>query len=183
MASAAEAEVASLFMNANKAIPIRHTLIEIGHPQPPTQLKIDNTTTQGILTGKFRQKRSKSIDMRFWWLKDRIEQKQFRAIWGPGKENLADYTTKFHIPAHHKKMRPIQLFIKDKSPSTLKGCVKIMNPVSIEQTAPQPAVQTAPRPAVTKTAQSAFVHRIYMTQKHTTRVIHNLLTTPRLLKQ
>ena len=93
--------------------------------------------------------------MRFWWLKDRIEQKQFRAEWGPGKENLADYTTKFHIPAHHKKMRPIQLYIKNKSPSMLKGCVKIMNPVSIETSAP-----------VTKTAQAAFIHnRIYVTQK------------------
>ena len=70
-------------------------------------------------------------------------------------------------------MRPIQLFIKDQSPSTLKGCVKIMNPVSIEK--------TAPRQAVTKTAQAAFIHRIYMTQKHTTRVIYNLLMTPRLL--
>ena len=103
MVSAVEAEVASLFMNANKVIPIRHTLIKMGHPQPPTPLKTDNTTAQGILTKQFRQKRSKSIDMRFWWLKDRIEQKQFKAEWGPDKENLADYTTKFCITSHHKK--------------------------------------------------------------------------------
>ena len=50
MASAAEAEVAGLFINANKAIPIRHTLIEMGHPQPPIPLKTINTTAQGILT-------------------------------------------------------------------------------------------------------------------------------------
>ena len=105
--------------------------------------------------------------MQFWWLKDRIEQKQFRAEWGPGKENLADYTTKFHIPAHHKNMRPIQLYIKDKSPSTLKGCVKIMNPVS------QPSEQ--PRAPI---ARAAFIHRIYMTKKQVSR---KLLTTPRLL--
>ena len=108
-------------------------------------------------------------------MKDRIEQKQFRAEWGPGKENLADYTTKFHIPAHHKKMRPIQLFIKDQSPSTLKGCAKIMNLVSIEKTAPQQAV--------TKTARAALIYIVYMTQRHTTRVIYNLLTTPQLLTQ
>ena len=65
MASAAEAEVAGLCINANKDIPIRHTLIEMGHPQPPTPLKTDNTTAQGMLTGKFRQKQSKLIDMRF----------------------------------------------------------------------------------------------------------------------
>ena len=95
--------------------------------------------------------------MRFWWLKDRIEQKQFRAEWGPGIENLADYTTKFHIPAHHKKMIPIQLFIKNRSPSTLKGCVKIMNPKSIEK--------IVPCLVVTKNAQAAFIHRLYMTKK------------------
>ena len=56
MASVAEAEVAGLFINTNKAILIRHTLTKMGHPQPPTPLETDNTTVQGILTGKFRQK-------------------------------------------------------------------------------------------------------------------------------
>ena len=70
MASAAEAEVAGLFINANKAVPVRHTLIKMGHPQPPTPLKTNNMAAQGILTGKFRQKKSISVDMRFWWLKD-----------------------------------------------------------------------------------------------------------------
>ena len=65
--------------------------------------------------------------MRFHWLKDRIAQKQFSANWAPGKENLADYTTKFHIPAHHRQMRPIQLYVEGQSPSTLKGCIRIMN--------------------------------------------------------
>ena len=111
MVSIAEPEVLDLSSNANKAIPIRHTLIKMGHSQPSTLLKTNNTTAQGILTGKFRQKRSKSIDMCFWWLKNRIGQRQFSTEWGPGKENLADYTTKFHIPVHHKRMRPIQLFI------------------------------------------------------------------------
>ena len=48
-----------------------------------------------------------------------------------------------------------------------------MNPVSVEK--------TAPRQAVTKTARAALIHRIYMTQRHTTRVIYNLLTTPQQL--
>ena len=73
-------------------------------------------------------------------MKDQIEQKQFCAEWEPDKENLADYTTKSHILAHHKRMIPIQLYIKDQPPSTLKGCVKVMNPVSIENTAPCLAV-------------------------------------------
>ena len=100
MASAAEAEVAGLFTNANKAIFIGHPLIETCHPLPPQPLKTGNTTLQGILIGKLRQKRSKLIDMCFWWLKDRIEQTPFHAEWGPNNENLGGYTTKFHIPVH-----------------------------------------------------------------------------------
>ena len=56
MASVAEVEEARLLMNANKAVPIRHIFIKMGHPQPPTPLKTDNTTAQGILTKKFRKK-------------------------------------------------------------------------------------------------------------------------------
>ena len=83
------------------------------------QLIIPYTTALGVLTGKFRQKRSKSINIRFWWLKDQIDQRQFNAEWGPGKENLTDYTTKFYIPAYRKRIQPIQLFIKDRLHSTL----------------------------------------------------------------
>ena len=46
--SAAEAEYVSLYNNAKTGIPIRHTLIEIGHPQPPTPIQTDNTTAVGI---------------------------------------------------------------------------------------------------------------------------------------
>ena len=161
MASAAEAEVAGLFMNAQQAVPIRHTLIEMGHTQPPTPLITDNTTAQGILTGKFKQKRSKSIDMRFWWPKDRIDQKQFWPHWKPGKENLADYTTKFHIASHHKRMRPIQLYIKDQSPSTLKGCIQLMN---------EPAKSTTHLATLSHNlGKTQQVHKIQIRSTHTLR--------------
>ena len=73
-------------------------------------------------------------------------------------------------------MRPIQLYIKDRSPSTLKGCIKIMNP---ENTA-----KTTPRLAVTTTARAALIHRINMTQNMTqnfARVKKILLTPTRIL--
>ena len=70
MASVAESEVASLFMNVQEAVFTRTCLIEMGHPQPATKMKTDNMTAQGILTGTIKQKRSKAIDMRFYWLKD-----------------------------------------------------------------------------------------------------------------
>ena len=51
MSSAAESEIGALFMNAKIAIPMRITLEELGHPQPPTPIKTDNTTTNGIING------------------------------------------------------------------------------------------------------------------------------------
>ena len=48
MTSTAEAEVASLFMNAQEAVPTRTCLIEMGHPQLATKMKTDNMTAKGI---------------------------------------------------------------------------------------------------------------------------------------
>ena len=126
MASAAEAEVAGIYLNATEAVSERNCLIEMGHPQPPTPIKTDNTTARGIITGTIKQKRSKAIDMRFYWLKDRFEQKQFDYVWGPGIENLADYPTKHHSGKHHSTVRPIYLYIKNKSPKTIQGCVRLL---------------------------------------------------------
>ena len=65
MASAAEAEIAALFMNAKLAIPIRQALIEMGQPQPATKIKTDNSTADGFVNDTIKQNRSKAIDMRF----------------------------------------------------------------------------------------------------------------------
>jgi hypothetical protein len=79
-------------MNAKKAVPIRITLEELNHPQPATPIiRTDNITEDGIMNKTVKQKQSKSKDMRFYRLQDRVEQGQFRIFWAPGKINLADY--------------------------------------------------------------------------------------------
>ena len=42
MASVAEAELGALFLNFQEAVPIRITLEEMGHYQPPTPVQVDN---------------------------------------------------------------------------------------------------------------------------------------------
>ena len=112
MASTAEAEVTSLFMNAQKAVSTRTCLIEMGHPQPATKIKTDNMTAKGILTGTLKQKKSKAIDMRLYWLKDCQEQGQFDITWKPGRHNLADYHTNHHAASRHTRIvRGIYLFV------------------------------------------------------------------------
>lgn len=127
MLSADESEVGGLYMNARADVPIRTTLIEMGHSQPATPLATDNNTAEGILDSTLKQKRSKSIDMRFNWLKDCVKREQFAVNWEPGKYNLADYPTKHHAGNHHRKVRAIYLYIKNKSPKTMQGCIEILD--------------------------------------------------------
>ena len=72
-----------------------------------------------------KQQRSKAIDMRFYWLRDRVEQGQFRVYWAPGSENFADYFTKHHPPSLHKRVRPLFLHTPD-SPTDMQGCLELL---------------------------------------------------------
>jgi hypothetical protein len=138
VASAAEAEVAGNFMNAQELCPIRQTLIFLGHPQPPTPIRTDNKCAEGILNGTIKQRRSKAIDMRFYWLQDRVKQGQYQIVWGPGKNNHGDYFSKHFPPSHHKEVRPIYLHVPPQSAhhigpparaqSAVGGCVEVPVP-------------------------------------------------------
>jgi hypothetical protein len=135
MGSAMEAEIRAMYMNAQKLVEYRQTLTDMGHPQKPTLIRTDNKTACGILTGSMKQKASKCIDMNFHWLGDRtVNQKQFKIEWAPGHTNLGDYPTKHHFSKHHRQVRPIYQYIKGRSPSTLEGCNRILNPTSQTKT-------------------------------------------------
>jgi hypothetical protein len=125
MSSAAEAETDGNYMATQRACPIRVTLAELGHPQPTrgTPIYNDNSTATGILNSAMRQKLSKAFDMRFYWVKDRIQQSKSQLIWGKGAINMADYFTKHHPPWHHKKMR--YRYLHKRPGSSKRGCVSI----------------------------------------------------------
>jgi hypothetical protein len=95
-------------------------LQELGHHQPPTPLETDNTTDTGYINVTIKQKRTKAMDMRFNWIKDRVKQGQFYVYWVPGYQHLADYFTKHHSPANHKIMREIYIHASEQ-PINRKG--------------------------------------------------------------
>ena len=72
MASATEAEIGTVFKKCKACLSMRTALQEMGHPQPPIPVKVDNQCAVGILTDTVKQKRSKSMGMRFFWARDRI---------------------------------------------------------------------------------------------------------------
>ena len=117
LSSAAEAELGALFHNAKDAEPLRATLHDLGHPQPPTPITTDNKCAWGIANNEVKQRRSKAIDMRYYWIRDRINQGHFHVIWRPGTENKADYFTKHHPHAHHRRVRHTYLLDPTLKPS------------------------------------------------------------------
>jgi hypothetical protein len=79
MSSAAEAKVRALFINCHEAVPARHVLKFLGHPQPPTPMQTDNTTALGVVNQNV-MKKMKSMDMKYHWLLCRISQKNYDII-------------------------------------------------------------------------------------------------------
>jgi hypothetical protein len=111
VASAAEAEYSALFLLGQATEAIRATLQDLGYSQPATQVYCDNKCAVGVATGKTKQKRSKSFDMRLHWIRDRVSQGHFKVEWSPGVTNLADIFTK--ALAAHKHIALRNLYIKD----------------------------------------------------------------------
>ena len=69
MSSVSESKVARLIMNTQHAIPICLTIKDMEYPQPPTSLHTNNLTAQRILSGVYKQKRSKCYGMNFHWIR------------------------------------------------------------------------------------------------------------------
>ncbi len=89
-------------------------LADMGHPQPATPIQADNACAVGLVHDSLKQKRSKAIKMRFYWVRDRVKQGQLVIYCRKGVENDADYFTKHHPKAHHQRMRSRYLHEADK---------------------------------------------------------------------
>ena len=106
MASAAEAELAALYITAREMVPLQNALEEMGWPQPKSPIQTDNSTATGFINNTIIQRRIKMIWMRLHWLRCHEAQGQFRFYWDKGSKNMADYHTKHHPLAYHLAHRP-----------------------------------------------------------------------------
>jgi len=130
LSSAAEAESGGLFLNGKEAVPIRITLEELGHEQPPTPLQTDNNTASGIANDDVKQKRSKAMDMRFYWVRDRVRQGQFHVFWRRGVHSRADYFTKHFPPSYHREIRP--KYLHEPKPVATKNRYSVLTDIDEE---------------------------------------------------
>ena len=129
--SAAEAELGALFLNTKQARIFRLALEELGHPQPPTPINCDNETAVGICNGTVKRQRSRSMEMRYFWVGDQVKNGVVSVEWAPGAENMGDYTTKHFMSPHHTRVRQLYVHMPNSprelpramTPRDLRGCV------------------------------------------------------------
>jgi hypothetical protein len=67
-ASAAEAKLGALLLNAQEVRVLRLTLNKLETPQPPTPIHINNTATVGFVNNTIKQLHSRAMEMRRFWL-------------------------------------------------------------------------------------------------------------------
>jgi hypothetical protein len=101
MASAAKAEFGTLFHRYRAPISRASTSSATSNPHSHRH----NLTAAGIANNTVKQKRSKAMEMRFYWIRDRVRQGQFDVYWQRGANNKADYFLKHHGTPHHCNKR------------------------------------------------------------------------------
>jgi hypothetical protein len=121
MSSAIEAKFAGLFHKACNSALLRTALVKMGHPQPPTPIQKDNSCAAGITNITVFQHKSKSMDMRFYWVQDQVHQNQFLVYWRQGSNNLGDHFTKHHPTSHHRKICPTYLHVAARRANAMLG--------------------------------------------------------------
>ena len=122
-AAVSEAEYAAIFANAQVGCDERVILSSLGYPQPPTPILCDNECAIGLATETVRPKKSKSIDMRFDWLRCRVRQNLFSISWISGDRQLADFFTKA-LPVHvHVALAPVYCTPPGSTPLSLAPVV------------------------------------------------------------
>jgi hypothetical protein len=49
----------------------------MGHPQPKTPVHCDNATAVGIANNTIKQQHSQEMEMRFFWIGDKVAQEMY----------------------------------------------------------------------------------------------------------
>ena len=96
-------------MNMKQGCTIILTLEELVHPQPLTPIHCDNATAESIDNRTIKKQRSRSMEMRYFYVCDQVKHKKYDVRWHPGKEKLDNYTIQHHLALQHIHVRPIYL--------------------------------------------------------------------------
>jgi hypothetical protein len=154
VSSSCEAEYGTLYTNGRAGIQIRNTLADLGFPQDATIGEADNRIAVNLVNDDAKQRRAKAIDMRYHWMRDRVRQKQFKIIWRPGTDNLADFPSKIHPTPHFLAVRPFYVSYPSANSNPIhedmRGCVDLA--------AAAPPVTEHQQTQLPESASHSFLH-------------------------
>jgi hypothetical protein len=106
VSSATKAKLDTLYTAVKEMVSLHQTLIKMGWPQPCTAIQMDNSAAVGVTNLTIVLQKTKSMDLRLWWIRCQESQQQFHYYWDKGSHNWADYHTKHHPLIYHKANRP-----------------------------------------------------------------------------
>jgi hypothetical protein len=106
---------------SNRHYLLTHLSRYMGHPQQKTPVHCDNATAVGIANNTIKCQHSRSTQMRFFWIGDKVAHDMYALSWHPGQENLADYQSKHHIGSHHVAVRTWYLHMEKFPPGITTG--------------------------------------------------------------
>jgi len=110
VASAAEAEYATLHTVGSRILWIRTILEALGFSQPlspGTPLLTDNDCARGIANRLTKLRRTKALDVRMHWIRDKVDLGLIQVLRCDGVSNPADFLTKGHPAAHVREIMGI----------------------------------------------------------------------------
>ena len=114
-ASAMVAELGALFFKCHQGATMIIALEEMVHQQPTTPLVTNSTTSDGFVNDNTQQRKSRAIDMRFYWVRNRFRQGHYLVYWAIRKDNLVDCFTKHHLIKNQCSITSIYLVPKPDS--------------------------------------------------------------------
>ncbi len=106
IASAANAILGDLFLNCKVGMICCRTLVELGRPQPQTQVHCGNAMAMSIANNTLKCQKSHSMKMQYFWECNKVAQNAYDVRWHPDQENPANYQSKHHLGTHHQAVRP-----------------------------------------------------------------------------
>ena len=93
--SSTEAELVGLSDSANQVLWTRYFIIAQGYTNRPAIIFQDNKSTIQLITnGRSNSERTRHIDIRYFFLTDRIKENEINVTYKPTNEMLADMLTK-----------------------------------------------------------------------------------------
>ena len=143
--SSTEAELVALSDSANQVLWTRNFLECQGHPQPPALVYQDNQSTiQLIRNGRSNSERTRHVDVRYFFLHDRISTGDVDIVYLPTTDMIADILTK---PLQGELFKKLRKELLNTTPPTLtyaEGC----KTVDLTDSAPTPVRTKSDRKSV-----------------------------------